>query len=135
MLHALEAAQTALVKSGTEALEQMLANPGRFDAVIADATMDKGSGLQLLQSIRCGEVVGARPDTCCVLTALALSEPIAKTARVLDVNGFLAKPFSKEMLSSEIAKARQRIHKIDFARYRSISTNPVDLGTLQPSLA
>lgn len=107
--------------TGSEAVTALSSSPSPIDCVIADLKMPSGTGLQFLQVIRCNNIRNARADMCILLMSNAWDKESLNCARTLDVNGVLAKPFTREKLHAEILAARRRFRPIDIHKYRSVS--------------
>lgn len=127
MLHRLGATHITACSSGNEAYSQIVNAGRRFDCIIADVSMPDGTGLELLHRIRSVRVPrNFRPDMCVVLMSGVASKAIASTARDLDVNAFLVKPFNLYALHNALIAARKRTFPLNQERYWQIS---------QPSLS
>jgi two-component system chemotaxis response regulator CheY len=108
-------------RCGSEAVDVLRGTMQRTDCVISDVMMPAGSGLQLLQAIRSGELRGVRPDMCVVLISACWTPELLKRARELDVSGVLAKPFTLDKIKAELIAARKRIFPLDIQRYRTVA--------------
>jgi two-component system chemotaxis response regulator CheY len=117
------------VPNGSSAIDAINAPGNAFDCVIADIYMQPGTGLQLLHAIRNGQVQRAKMDLCFVLMTGKPSAEIANLARELDVNGFIAKPFTPQSLGATLVKARRRVFPIDMAKYARVIPSSLMLAT------
>ncbi len=100
-------------KSGKEAFHALRADPKPVDCVVADLCMDDVNGLQLLHAIRCGLAHPVRPDMCVILISGYWDTGSLLIGRQLDVNGVLAKPFTRAKLHAEILASYARWEELD----------------------
>lgn len=122
MLHRLGATNVTACSSGNEAFAQVVNASRRFDCIIADVSMPDGTGLELLHRIRSVRISrNFRPDMCVVLMSGVASKAIASTARDLDVNAFLVKPFNMHGLHNALIAARKRTFPLNHERYWQVS--------------
>jgi response regulator of citrate/malate metabolism len=82
--------------------------------------MENGNGLQILQMVRADNAAPVRPDVCFILLTASSDPDTVSAAALLDVNGYLVKPVTKEKIQASIAKARSRAIKIDIPRYQRV---------------
>ncbi len=121
LLKRLGATKVSVARSGYEAFATLSGSRERFDCVIADVCMPEGNGLEMLFHIRTSTVAkNFRPDMCVVLMSGLASESVAGTARSLDVNAFLVKPFSVNKLQMTVGAARRRTFPLNQRRYHQI---------------
>ncbi len=94
MLRSLGAKAIATANSGADAYYKLsVTGPGVervVDCVLCDYNMANGNGLQLLQSVRTGQVKYFRPDASFILMTANPSVEVIETAAGLDASGFLA---------------------------------------------
>lgn len=108
--------------SGREAIEILTREPC-IDMVLTDIDMQPGNGLELLQTIRCGDIPKVPRDLCVLMFTDYNYRNNVMNAVGLDCNGFVSKPLSVALLSDKIDAARRRkITLADTAVYRSIPT-------------
>jgi two-component system chemotaxis response regulator CheY len=88
--------------SGFDALR--LLPRGSFGLIITDINMPDINGLELLKFVRSG---AQYRDTVVLVISTMSSERDRKQALALGADGFLAKPFSPEMLRDAVAKCLQ----------------------------
>lgn len=130
VLPTLGAAAVRIAMNGSMAID-LLRTPGMtFDCIIADVYMGPGNGLQLLHVVRSGQLKFTRPDTCYLLMSGKPNAEIAGVARDLDVNGFLAKPFTPQSLAAGIIKARRRAFPLEMSKYQTMSPDALALPEL-----
>ena len=121
LLKRLGATKVSVARSGYEAFAAIASTRERFDCVIADVCMPEGNGLEMLFHIRTSTVAkNFRPDMCVVLMSGLASQTIASTARKLDVNAFLVKPFSVNKLHMAVVSARGRTFPLNQRQYHGI---------------
>lgn len=120
MMQKLGVGHVSRAKSGAEAYNLMRRSERVIDCIICDYTMENGNGLQLLQMVRTGNASPVRPDACFILLTASSEPETVSAAALLDVNGYLVKPVTKEKIQTSIAKARSRVIKIDVPRYQRV---------------
>lgn len=115
---------------GAEAIEVLTRARGDIDCVLCDWNMEPMDGLEVLRSIRAGNVFHTPRDLRFIMLTGHADEHVVKAAMELDTNGYLVKPVSMEKLirAIDIAFAKPVALKPK-ETYRSMGT--VDLpGTL-----
>lgn len=88
---------------GAAALE-LLRNGTHSDCIISDMDMKPMNGLQLLQTVRTGEIPTVPRDQPFIILTGNDNPEVAVTALKLDVNAFLAKPPKPEELRDALNK-------------------------------
>ena len=121
MLRRLEIGQITTARSGSDALAVFNNSRRPIDLIICDFSMGSFSGIELLKAIRMNEAKSASPDTCFIMATGLAAYGLVRIARALDVNGFIAKPFSVNTLKATIAKAYQRHVIADTKRYSEVA--------------
>ncbi len=119
-LHNCGIPQVDAVANGTEAAQFLATASQPVDCIIADVVMEQGSGLQLLQAIRCGGISRVRADICFMLLADSWTPQILLAAKALDVHGVILRPAGSDLLAKQILAARKRSFRLDVARYRAV---------------
>jgi CheY-like chemotaxis protein len=127
MLNRLEIGKVTSGRSGADALA-ILRNLSRpIDIILCDFSMESGNGFELLKAIRTGEVKSAKPETCFVMVTGKAAPHLVRIAAELDVNGFIAKPFSVNTLKTAITRAYRKQIVVDRERYAEVQL-PDDLA-------
>ena len=90
---------------GEEAIRILVENRTRLDCILSDWNMSPIDGLELLRSIRAGEVRRVARDICFIMLTGHADQQIVKAALALDVSGFLVKPVAVGNLTRAIDKA------------------------------
>jgi len=94
--------------NGQQAIKLLRKYGYRIDCVISDWNMDPVGGLELLRTVRTGDVPGLPPETCFIMLTGHAKESVVKAALALDVHAYLVKPVSFEKLVKTIDTARAR---------------------------
>ena len=129
LLGRLGAIKVSMARSGHEAFEILAKSRQRFDCLISDVFMADGNGLELLHQIRTTSVARSfRPDMSIVLMSGMASATIADTARRLDANAFIVKPFTMHKLQATIAASRRRAFPLNRDRYIQIDTKELQVA-------
>ena len=79
-------------------------NSQSFDLVITDVVMEPVNGLELIKQIRTGDT-GLDPFTAAIVMTSYAETDVLGSAILLDVNGFLTKPFSTEKVHEKVVHA------------------------------
>ena len=111
--------------SGSDATRKLATVSRVVDCILCDYSMAEGNGLQLLQSIRLGQLKYIRPDICFILVTVARNPELVKLAAALDVNGYLLKPATTDTIRTAIARGRSRPIRLDPAKYSQVIVPPV----------
>ncbi|MHB1206601.1 MAG: response regulator [Rhodospirillaceae bacterium] len=91
------------------------------DCVISDWNMHPVGGLELLRTLRAGEIEGVPPATCFIMLTSHAGEKTVRSAIALDANAYLAKPVSFEKLRKTVSAAMAvRIVPKPAEHYRNI---------------
>ena len=114
-------AQVTVATNAVEAVGALRTAPRVVDVVLCDYNMPCGNGLQLLSTIRTGQIQNVRPDICFVMITSDSQVETIQLASRLDVNGYLLKPVTSAKLKDSIAKARKKYFPVDFARYELVT--------------
>jgi CheY-like chemotaxis protein len=102
MLHKCSVREVRHAESG-EAAKAILASGDCFvDFVLCDWNMGPGSGLELLRSIRSGELHSTPRDLRFIMLTAFGEEAVVSTAVELHVNGYIVKPVSFDKLTRAI---------------------------------
>ncbi len=120
MLHRLEIGQVTGGKSGSDALGILRNLPRPVDLILCDISMENGGGLELLKTIRTGQVKSVKPGICFVMVTGSAAPSIVQIAAALDVNGYIVKPFSVNTLKAAIIKALNKSCVPDPKRYADV---------------
>ncbi len=104
-------------KDGASAIEALAEADGDIDCVLCDWNMEPINGLELLRSIRAGNVEHTPRDLCFVMLTGYGDESVVKAAMDLDINGYVVKPVSMDRL----------LQAIDAAFARSVTLKPKEL--------
>lgn len=99
--------------SAMEALEILRRDHNRFFSVVTDFNMPKMSGLDLIRTIRCDDVLHHLPVM--VLTAYATAENLVDCIKA-GASGFIVKPPKKAQLLAELEKAKRIVLTKDSPR-------------------
>ena len=78
---------------------------GNIDCIISDFNMKPRNGLELLSAIRCGLYPRVPRDHVFILLTGHGELEVVKTARALDVNGYIVKPLSIKTLIQTVQRA------------------------------
>ena len=98
------ATETLRAESAEAALARMGPN-SRFDCIVCDFNMKPVNGLQLLQMIRAGKRKDVARDQRFVLLTGHGDMEVVKTAKALDVSGYVVKPVAAETFVKTVARA------------------------------
>lgn len=99
------AAEVIEAASGVQARVELTARGADIDCIICDWSMQPVSGLDVLQSLRCGAIAGVTRGLCFVMLTGHGAEGVVKAAIDLDVNAYLVKPPCYEKLVRIVAQA------------------------------
>jgi len=107
--------------NGEQALKLLRKHNYRIGCIISDWNMDPVGGLELLRTVRTGDIPGLPPETCFIMLTGHSKESVVKAALALDVHAYLVKPVSFEKLikTLDTALARSIVVKPS-AQYRSV---------------
>jgi two-component system chemotaxis response regulator CheY len=108
MLLRLNVKDVVQAPNGQQGLNLLQKYGKRIDCVISDWNMHPIGGLELLRSIRCGEVQGFPATACFIMLTGHGADNVVKAARALDVNAYIIKPVSFEKLQRTIGSAMER---------------------------
>ena len=93
------------------------------DIVITGLQLDHQNGLDLIKQIRVGNTLCDYDTPIVVVSSIAESH-IIKKAQLLDVDGYLLKPFSPSLLGKKILTSLQREHETrDFSEFMRVNTS------------
>jgi len=107
--------------NGEQAVKILRKYNYRIGCIISDWNMDPIGGLELLRTVRTGDIPGLPPETCFIMLTGHSKESVVKTALALDVNAYLVKPVSFEKLVKTLETALPRqIQLKPLAQYRAI---------------
>jgi DNA-binding NarL/FixJ family response regulator len=127
MLRKLEIGRVTVGRSAADA-RGIFANLHRpVDLVMCDFSMEGDTGLDLLRSIRLGELKNAKPETSFVMVTGSRTPNLVRLAAALDVNGYLAKPFSFNALKRSILRAIKKPIVPDPTRYRQVPVSAIQI--------
>ena len=119
-----EGYQLVLCACGEKAWELLLAEPGRFSAVVLDRLMPRLGGMELLQKIKHHDDLQMLPVI--MQSGLVSNQEISEALRA-GAYFYIAKPFEKDLLNSAVAAA-----VADFQRIRSIKDKSMNgVGALK----
>lgn len=119
MARKLDALQIREARNGSEALG-ILRRYGATDVVVCDFDMPVMNGLELLRSIRTGSAGDERHMPFAMLTGHSDADLVSAAIR-LDVNAFLIKPITLDVLSQRLARILVEEHEIGVpGQYQSI---------------
>lgn len=106
LLNGLGAESVLQARDGREAMAMLAARSDGVDCVVSDVRMEPVNGLQLLKAIRIG-IEDLRRNLPVVLVSghPEAEVQVVRTARRLDVNGFMLKPVSAATMQSRVAHA------------------------------
>ena len=93
--------------NGEDALARLSMKQAQYDLIISDCHMAPMNGLQLLKTIRDGDVKTISPDIPFIMIMGRGDIPLVKKAKELGVSGFLAKPVSLEKLTTTVSQVLQ----------------------------
>jgi len=102
MLVKLRAAAVFHAASGQEAIALLERRGNRINCIISDWNMGPIGGLELLRSVRTGQIQNLSPATCFIMLTGNASAAVVTPALALDVNAYLVKPVSFEKLVKTI---------------------------------
>jgi two-component system chemotaxis response regulator CheY len=105
MLRSLGVAHVLEANDGSSALMVMRDNP--VDLIISDWNMIPMTGLQLLQAVRAEPATKRLPFI--MITGEHSAEHVVR-ARQAGVNGYLVKPFGRDLLNKQLARALGERH-------------------------
>jgi two-component system chemotaxis response regulator CheY len=121
MLLRLKVKDIVQAPNGQQGLNLLQKYGKRIDCVISDWNMHPVGGLELLRSIRCGEVQSFPATTCFIMLTGHGADNVVNAARALDVNAYIIKPVSFEKLQRTIESAMEREIKLKTpAQYHAI---------------
>ncbi|MGZ6186752.1 MAG: response regulator [Candidatus Binataceae bacterium] len=103
MLRAGGAKAVFVATSVAKAVETLLAN--KIDCILCDHRMEGFTGLAFLQRVRAGRNNLIARDTRFILVTAYASGPVVNTAKLLDVDGFVTKPFTADVVMKAIQLA------------------------------
>src|SRR5437868_5255096 len=72
--------------NGEQAMKVLRKYNYRIGCIISDWNMDPIGGLELLRSVRCGDIPALPPETCFVMLTGHANETVVKAALALDVH-------------------------------------------------
>lgn len=122
MLLRLKVKNIFLASNGEQATRLLRKYTHRIGCIISDWNMDPVGGLELLRSVRAGQIPGLPPETCFIMLTGHAKEKVVKTALALDVSAYLVKPVSFEKLVKTMDAALARDFRLrQSLYYRSIS--------------
>jgi two-component system chemotaxis response regulator CheY len=108
--------------NGEQALKVLRKYNFRIGCIISDWNMDPIGGLELLRTVRSGDIPGLPPETCFIMLTGHSKESVVKAALALDVHAYLVKPVSFEKLVKTLETALSRDVLVKPAgHYRSIT--------------
>jgi two-component system response regulator YesN len=119
-LKAVGAKQILSAASAGEAIAILKAPPRPIDLILSDIRMPGGNGLQLLQYVRTGRIMGLRMNATFVLTTAAPEIGIIQMAGSLDANGFVVKPVNPVKFEAVLLKARRTIFPPNPGQHASV---------------
>jgi two-component system chemotaxis response regulator CheY len=102
--------------NGAAALELLRGSVGRIDCIIADLNMSPMNGLDFLQAVRTGVCQNVPRDQPFILLTGHGDALAVRTAKALDVHGYILKPISTERL----------VKTIDLALSQPVKLKPVN---------
>lgn len=122
MLLRLKVKNILQASNGEQAIKLLKKHNYRIGCIISDWNMDPVGGLELLRTVRCGDIPGLPPETCFIMLTGHSKESVVKAALALDVHAYLVKPVSYEKLvkTLETALPRQILVK-PTAQYRAVN--------------
>lgn len=94
--------------NGEQAVKLLRKYTHRIGCIISDWNMDPVGGLELLRTVRSGQIPGLPAATCFIMLTGHARENVVKTAVALDVNAYLVKPVSFEKLVKTVEAALAR---------------------------
>jgi two-component system chemotaxis response regulator CheY len=107
--------------NGEQAVKLLRKYTHRIGCIISDWNMDPIGGLELLRTVRAGQIPGLPASTCFIMLTGHARESVVKAALALDVHAYLVKPVSFEKLVKTLEAALSReIHLRQSLYYRSI---------------
>jgi two-component system chemotaxis response regulator CheY len=113
--------QNGEAHSGSSAIDYLMRHP--CDLLIVDVHMPDINGIELLQKIRAGETASARNIPVIIFTSFS-ETAVLRTAMALDVNGFLVKPTTADILKKKLLSAfADTFHPKTEAEYHAVSTS------------
>jgi two-component system chemotaxis response regulator CheY len=122
MLLRLKVKNILQASSGEQALKLLRKYNYRINCIISDWNMDPIGGLELLRTVRTGDVPGLPPNTCFVMLTGHARESVVSAAVALDVHAYLVKPVSYEKLvkTLDVAIAKDILVK-PAGHYRAVA--------------
>ncbi len=107
--------------NGEQAIKVLRKYNYRIGCIISDWNMDPIGGLELLRTVRCGDIPGLPPETCFIMLTGHAKESVVKAALALDVHAYLVKPVSFEKLVKTLETALPRTVQVKPAgHYRQV---------------
>ncbi|MEE9302556.1 MAG: response regulator [Thiotrichaceae bacterium] len=110
-------------------LAQIYLNNEEFDALITDISLGEMNGLELIKQVRTGSLNTQTNLPIIVVTSFNQSN-IRGTALLLDVDGFIAKPISGQLLIKTLLYSRNR--KLDVKSHIAYELINTSFGLLRP---
>lgn len=122
MLLRLKVRSIMQASNGEQALKILRKYNFRIGCIISDWNMDPIGGLELLRTVRAGDIPGLPPETCFIMLTGHSKESVVKAALALDVHAYLVKPVSFEKLTKTLDSALSRSILVKpSAHYRAIT--------------
>ncbi len=107
--------------NGEQAVKVLRKYNYRISCIISDWNMDPMGGLELLRTVRAGDIPGLPPETCFIMLTGHSKESVVKAALALDVHAYLVKPVSYEKLQKTLETALEKQIQIKpSAHYRAV---------------